>query len=133
MAREIHDTLCQGYVGISSQLNAVAARIRAHNCAADQNLHVANQHLELARGMARHSLTEAIRSVMDLRASVLEERDLPSALVAAATEWTAGSNTILKSKSPAPIVNSRKTWHRIYFALPRRLRSTPSSMLKQRR
>jgi signal transduction histidine kinase/ligand-binding sensor domain-containing protein len=95
LAREIHDTLSQGFVGISSQLNAVATRIRAHQCIADENLKVADQHLELARKMVRHSLTEAKRSVMDLRASVLDERNLPSALAVAATQWTAGSDTTI--------------------------------------
>src|SRR5581483_6205866 len=41
--------------------------------------------------MARHSLTEARRSVMDLRASALEGQDLPAALSDAARQWTAGS------------------------------------------
>ncbi len=85
MAREIHDTLSQGFVGISSQLNAVAVRIRVNDG-------IAEQHLELARKMARHSLTEARRSLMDLRVSLLDDLDLTSALQAAAQQWTAGSD-----------------------------------------
>ena len=84
LAREIHDTLAQGFVGISSQLDAVALTLNG-------KLDVARQHLELARKMARHSLTEARRSVMDLRASALEGHDLPAALSQAARQWTAGS------------------------------------------
>ncbi len=84
LAREIHDTLAQGFVGISSQLDAVAMSL--HNQAG-----TAHKHLDLARKMARHSLTEARRSVMDLRASALEGNDLPAALTHAAREWTAGS------------------------------------------
>jgi signal transduction histidine kinase len=84
LAREIHDTLAQGFVGISSQLDAVALTLNGH-------LDVARQHLDLARKMARHSLTEARRSVMDLRASALEGYDLPAALSQAARQWTAGS------------------------------------------
>jgi signal transduction histidine kinase len=42
--------------------------------------------------MARHSLTEARRSVTDLRASALEDRDLPAALAKAAPQWVAGSS-----------------------------------------
>jgi signal transduction histidine kinase len=57
----------------------------------NRNLEAARQHLELARKMARHSLTEARRSVMDLRASALEGQDLPAALAEAADQWTAGS------------------------------------------
>ncbi|HJZ95464.1 MAG TPA: two-component regulator propeller domain-containing protein, partial [Candidatus Solibacter sp.] len=63
LAREIHDTLAQGFVGISSQLDAVAMSMPKEASAA-------RTYLDLARRMARHSLTEARRSVMDLRASV---------------------------------------------------------------
>ena len=82
IAREIHDTLAQGFVGISRQLDAIAMRMNG-----DDN--IAHQYLELAQKMARHSLTEARRSVMDLRASALEDEDLLSALTTAAREWTA--------------------------------------------
>lgn len=84
LAREIHDTLAQGFVGISSQLDAVALTLDGH-------VELARKHLDLARKMVRHSLTEARRSVMDLRASALEGHDLPSALSEAAHQWTAGS------------------------------------------
>ena len=84
LAREIHDTLAQGFVGISSQLDAVALTLNGH-------VELARKHLDLARKMVRHSLTEARRSVMDLRASALEGHDLPAALSEAAHQWTAGS------------------------------------------
>ncbi len=84
LAREIHDTLAQGFVGISSQLGAVELKMQS-------DLDLARKHLETAQAMARHSLTEARRSVMDLRASVLEERDLSAALAAAARQWSAGA------------------------------------------
>jgi len=84
LAREIHDTLAQGFVGISSQLDAVAM-------AMPEDRSTAREYLDLARKMARHSLTEARRSVMDLRASVLEGQDLAAALNSGARIWTAGS------------------------------------------
>jgi signal transduction histidine kinase len=84
LARELHDTLAQGFVGISSQLDAVALTLNGR-------VEVARKHLDLARKMVRHSLTEARRSVMDLRASALEGHDLPAALSEAAPQWTAGS------------------------------------------
>jgi len=84
LAREIHDTLAQGFVGISSQLDAVALTLNGQ-------VDLARKHLDLARKMVRHSLTEARRSVMDLRASALEGHNLPSALSEAANQWTAGS------------------------------------------
>ena len=49
------------------------------------------KYLDMARKMARHSLTEARRSVMDLRASVLEGQDLAAALESSTRLWTAGS------------------------------------------
>jgi signal transduction histidine kinase len=84
LAREIHDTLAQGFVGISSQLDAVAM------CMPEQAT-PARQYLDLARRMARHSLTEARRSVMDLRSSALEGQDLAAALESGTRMWTAGS------------------------------------------
>ena len=88
LAREIHDTLAQGFVGISSQLDAVALMLNGQ-------LDSARQHLNIARKMARHSLTEARRSVMDLRASALEGQDLQAALSQAARQWTAGSAVLV--------------------------------------
>ncbi|HEX5431033.1 MAG TPA: histidine kinase, partial [Bryobacteraceae bacterium] len=84
MAREIHDTLAQGFVGISAQLDALAVNWK-------RDPKEAWQHLDLARRMARHSLTEARRSVLDLRATELEEMDLPAALAAAARRCTLGN------------------------------------------
>jgi signal transduction histidine kinase/ligand-binding sensor domain-containing protein len=85
LAREIHDTLAQGFVGISSQLDAVAMCLPTDPAQA-------RRYLELARKMARHSVTEARRSVMDLRSSVLEGQELPAALQSGTRQWTAGSN-----------------------------------------
>jgi signal transduction histidine kinase len=51
--------------------------------------------LDLARGMTRHSLNEARRTVMDLRVSALEGQDLASALESETLRWTAGSNIVV--------------------------------------
>ena len=88
LAREIHDTLAQGFVGIASQLDAVAM------CLPDDNS-PARKFLDMARRMARHSLTEARRSVMDLRAAALEGQDLARALESGTRMWTAGSGVQL--------------------------------------
>jgi signal transduction histidine kinase len=45
--------------------------------------------------MARHSMTEAKRSVMDLRASELEGQDLAAALKSSADRWVAGQSVNL--------------------------------------
>ena len=57
--------------------------------------------------MARHSLTEARRSVMDLRASALEGQDLAAALQSGTRLWTAGSGVDVEvdvsgERSPLP-------------------------------
>ena len=77
LAREIDVSLAQAVVGFSAEVAAVAIRLI-------QDLESARRHLNLAQKMTRHSLTEARRSVMDLRAADLQEQDLPSALIASA-------------------------------------------------
>ena len=89
IAREVHDTLAQGFVGISSQLQVVEMSMPA-------DAEEARASLKLARGMARHSLTEARRSVSDLRSAALEDQDLAAALRSSAEQWTAGSGVDLK-------------------------------------
>jgi ligand-binding sensor domain-containing protein len=94
LAREIHDTLAQGFVGISSQLNAVAMALPGDVTSASRDL-------ELAQRMARYCTTEARRSVLDLRASVLDGRNLGSALQSGAQIWTAGSGVKVEVEVPA--------------------------------
>ncbi|MCA1658945.1 MAG: histidine kinase [Verrucomicrobiaceae bacterium] len=69
LAREIHDTLAQGFTGIVVQINA------AEQIASDKNAETWN-HLEKARTLARRSLDEARRSMLSLRASDLPDADL---------------------------------------------------------
>lgn len=84
LAREVHDTLAQGFVGIGSQLDAAAHSFQ-------ENPESARQHLDVARKMASHSLTEARRSVMDLRTMDLDGQDLCSALTASMQRSVAGT------------------------------------------
>jgi signal transduction histidine kinase len=73
IARELHDTLEQELAGITMQLDlAVECLKRAPR--------VAEQALETARDMSRHSMVEARRSVWDLRCQLLEDGDLAYAL-----------------------------------------------------
>lgn len=89
LARELHDTLAQDFVGLSTLLDAVSMRLAEDAATARLNL-------ELARKMVRHSLTEARRSVMDLRAAVLQGQSLAEALTSAAPMWVAGSRLKVK-------------------------------------
>lgn len=81
LAREIHDTLAQGLIGIITQLESVQ---QARNHPSDWQ-----RHLENAVQMARESLAEARRSVNALRPEPLENARLPDALAEVAHEWSA--------------------------------------------
>jgi signal transduction histidine kinase len=100
LAREIHDTLAQGFVGISSQLDAVAMSMP--DVMTPEGAAQARSYLDMARRMARHSLTEARRSVMDLRASALEGQDLAAAIESGTRLWTAGSGVELAVEVMGP-------------------------------
>ena len=78
MAREIHDTLAQGFTGVIMQLQA-AEQVAESDGEADPEL---AEHLERARELARASLQEARRSVWDLMPRALEDRSLDAALEA---------------------------------------------------
>jgi signal transduction histidine kinase len=83
ISRDLHDTLSQHVVGIASQLGAVANTLRV---APDE----AERHLGVARKMAQHSLTEARRTIMDLR-SAPDSRDLRDVIDDAVQPMAAGS------------------------------------------
>lgn len=82
LAREIHDTLAQELTAIALHLEAATAAVRTEPARAEEWLAKA---LTLARG----SLEEARRAVIDLRTSPLAGRSLPEALGALARAFTA--------------------------------------------
>jgi signal transduction histidine kinase len=85
MARDIHDTLAQGFTGVIVQLEAVEE-------AMSQNQAVkASGHLNRAGDLARESLREARRSVQALRPQALEEKPLSEALKELIEKMTAGT------------------------------------------
>lgn len=73
MAREIHDTLAQGFMGILLQLQAAESEL------APEQGDLARR-LGRAADLARESLQEARRSVWNLRPQRLERASLPEAL-----------------------------------------------------
>ena len=85
LAREIHDTLAQGFTSVVLHLEA------AEQALPDQ-LDVLQKHLDQARNTARISLEQARRVVQDLRPQLLEEQALPEAIGRAAERWTAESD-----------------------------------------
>ena len=71
IAREIHDTLAQGYVGVSVQLEVLAELLRLNKAEA------AAKHLDLTRGYVREGLADARQSIWALRSQDAGETALP--------------------------------------------------------
>jgi len=85
MARDIHDTLAQGFTGIVVQLQA------AEDASARGLKKDAQKHLQSARDLARESLVEARRSVHALRPQALVDTSFWDALKRMIKQITAGT------------------------------------------
>src|SRR6476661_5480748 len=84
MARDIHDTLAQGFTGVIVQLEAAEDAI---SCGSRRE---ADKHLHRAGELARQSLSEARRSVHALRPHALEEHNFWEALKGTIKNTTVG-------------------------------------------
>jgi signal transduction histidine kinase/ligand-binding sensor domain-containing protein len=71
IAREIHDTLAQGYVGISVQLEVLAELLR------QKRTDAAAKHLDTTRNYVREGLADARQSIWALRSQDADETTLP--------------------------------------------------------
>lgn len=71
IAREIHDTLAQGYVGISVQLEVLSELLR------HSKVEAAAKHLDTTRGYVREGLADARQSIWSLRSQDASETTLP--------------------------------------------------------
>jgi PAS domain S-box-containing protein len=85
MARDIHDTLAQGFTGVIVQLEAAEDAI---SCGSRKD---ADAHLHRAGELARRSLSEARRSVHALRPQALQEHNFWDALKGTIKSTTAGT------------------------------------------
>ena len=85
MARDIHDTLAQGFTGVIVQLEALEDAIAC--CRRKE----ANRHLQRAGQLARQSLNEARRSVHALRPQALQGGNFWEALKGIIKNTTAGT------------------------------------------
>jgi signal transduction histidine kinase len=85
MARDIHDTLAQGFTGVIVQLEAAEDAI---SCGQARE---ADKHLHRAADLARQSLKEARRSVHALRPNALERGNFWDALKGIIKSTTAGT------------------------------------------
>jgi len=100
MARDIHDTLAQGFTGVIVQLEAAA------DATSKGLANEADEHLGRAADLARESLKEARRSVRALRPLALEDKGLPEALDNLLRKMTAGTtlrSTFSLQGDPRPL------------------------------
>jgi PAS domain S-box-containing protein len=86
MARDIHDTLAQGFTGVVVQMEA------AEEALMEEDPENAVRHVRRARELARESLGEARRSVRALRPQALEKAGFADALKAIIKNTTAGTS-----------------------------------------
>ena len=84
IAREIHDTLAQGFVAVSVQLEVVSRLLTTSSEAA-------REHLEQARTLTRECLAEARSSIWNLRSQSTSGNDLATGLTQASERITASS------------------------------------------
>ena len=85
LAREIHDSLAQGFTAIIWQVNAAERTVEGGG-------KQASQALERVRGLAREGLAETRRSVWDLRAGPLGGRTLAEVLQQEMEKLTEGGD-----------------------------------------
>jgi signal transduction histidine kinase/ligand-binding sensor domain-containing protein len=71
IAREIHDTLAQGYVGVSVQLEVLAELLRM------SKVEAATKQLDKTRGYVREGLADARQSIWALRSQDTNETTFP--------------------------------------------------------
>ncbi|MBL0937751.1 MAG: hypothetical protein IBJ03_02590 [Gemmatimonadaceae bacterium] len=95
LAGELHDTLLQGFTGITLQLQALRRRISETPAEAE---------VELSRvlSVADRTLREARSMVWDMRTPELDGRDVADALEEAARQAIASAHA--QSPSPSPVV-----------------------------
>ena len=84
IAQELHDTLLQGFAGVTLQLKAV-------ELALPEQPDVAAETIARVQRLARESLREARERVWDMRESELGRDDLPTGLEALARDRTIGT------------------------------------------
>jgi PAS domain S-box-containing protein len=104
MARDIHDTLAQGFTGVIVQLEAAEDAI---SCGYRKE---ADNHLHRAGELARHSLSEARRSVHALRPRALQEHNFWDALKGTIKNTTVGTALRTKFEAQGKIPDLPRPW-----------------------
>ncbi|HEV2278516.1 MAG TPA: two-component regulator propeller domain-containing protein [Acidobacteriaceae bacterium] len=91
IAREIHDTLAQGFVAVSVQLELVARLMQTSVAAAKAQL-------DATRALVRSSIEDARLSIWELRSQTTEQEDLASRLLKMAEEVIARAGVQVKAQ-----------------------------------
>jgi PAS domain S-box-containing protein len=104
MARDIHDTLAQGFTGVIVQLEAAEDAI---SCGYRKE---ADNHLHRAGELARQSLSEARRSVHALRPRALEEYNFWDALKGTIKNTTVGTALHTKFAAQGKLPDLPRPW-----------------------
>ena len=91
IAREIHDTLAQGFVAVSVQLELIAQLMQTSAAAAKEQL-------DQARSLVRSSLEDARMSIWELRSQAAEQEDLAARLLKMAEEVIARAGARAKAQ-----------------------------------
>ena len=84
IAREIHDTLAQGFVAVSVQLQIVSRVL-------ENSTDSAKKHLAQAQELVRSGLEDARKAIWELRSQSAENQDLAAQLVKMADRVTTGT------------------------------------------
>jgi PAS domain S-box-containing protein len=104
MARDIHDTLAQGFTGVIVQLEAAEDAI---SCGCRKE---ADNHLHRAGELARQSLSEARRSVHALRPRALQEHNFWDALKGTIKNTTVGTALHTKFEAQGKLPKLPQAW-----------------------
>ena len=104
MARDIHDTLAQGFTGVIVQLEAVADAISSGDHKEAEN------YLHRASKLARQSLNEARRSVHALRPEALQQANFWDALKGIIKNTTAGTPICTKIRLRGKLPDLPNEW-----------------------
>jgi signal transduction histidine kinase len=89
LARDIHDTIAQGFTSVIKHLEAVELSFAAKDGAADDILQRAMPHLANAQAVSRDSLAELRRLLLALRPPQLVEATLQAAIERFVAHWSA--------------------------------------------
>lgn len=99
LARDIHDTLAQAFIGIAIQLEAAEGLLYT-------DIKQASIHIGRARQLALDSIAEARRTIVALRAPALDDNDLATALMNAVQQVMEGTSLNAKFEldgDPVPL------------------------------